>query len=490
MIVGLWLTPFLLRNIGQHDYGLWLVGTQLLTYLTLTDFGVVALLPIETAQATGRAGGVEKAEDLSELVGQTVRLVLWQLPVVIMVALAMWFTIPPEWSSLRGPLAIVLTGFVISFPLRIPAALMHGLQDFSFVNSMMTINWIVSTVLTVVMVLEGWSIYALAIGWVISQTIFTPVYLYRLRLRFPQVIPRKIPHLTWASSKGRLEKGFWISVAQVAELLMGNTDLLIIARFLGPEAVVPYVCTGKLVGVLANQANLLMQTATPGLCELKAGESKARILQALTAMSHGMLALGGLIFCVVMVVNQWFVSWWVTAGRYGGFTLTVVILVNVIIGQMKSVSAYTVFAFGHQRRISLTNLLNGVVNVVASLGFVAVMGPVGAPAGILVGTCFVSLPLNLGVIARDAGVSVWSLFRQIVEGWWWRFGLVASICFLLAERWSPRNIFEGAGTALVVTVAYSGVMIPVVLRSPLGGYIRHLRASLSTSFTPVARAST
>ena len=56
MLGGLWLTPFLLHRIGQHDYGLWLVGSQILMYLTLLDIGVVALLPRETAYATGRAG--------------------------------------------------------------------------------------------------------------------------------------------------------------------------------------------------------------------------------------------------------------------------------------------------------------------------------------------------------------------------------------------------------------------------------------------------
>ena len=54
-LVGLWLTPFLLFRVGQHDYGLWIVGTQLMFYLALLDFGVVALLPRETAFATGRA---------------------------------------------------------------------------------------------------------------------------------------------------------------------------------------------------------------------------------------------------------------------------------------------------------------------------------------------------------------------------------------------------------------------------------------------------
>src|SRR5712692_4604393 len=142
VVAGLWLTPFFLRSIGQHDYGLWLVGTQLLTYLTLTDFGVVALLPLETAYATGRGGGAAKASDLPQIVGQTARLVLYQLPVVIAVAVAMWLTIPTEWQGLRGPLAIVLIGFVLAFPLRILPAMLQGLQDLAFASSLQILNWI------------------------------------------------------------------------------------------------------------------------------------------------------------------------------------------------------------------------------------------------------------------------------------------------------------------------------------------------------------
>ncbi len=54
-VVGLWLTPFLLGRIGTHDYGLWLITSQILGYLMLLDLGVVALVPRETAYATGRA---------------------------------------------------------------------------------------------------------------------------------------------------------------------------------------------------------------------------------------------------------------------------------------------------------------------------------------------------------------------------------------------------------------------------------------------------
>ncbi len=128
-IVGLWLTAFLLGRLGQADYGLWLVGTRILGYLALLDLGVVALLPRETAFATGRAGGKDDAHDLPEIVGRTTRLVLWQMPLIALVAAIIWLALPEEWAALRHPLALVMGVFVLGFPLRVFQAVLTGLQE-------------------------------------------------------------------------------------------------------------------------------------------------------------------------------------------------------------------------------------------------------------------------------------------------------------------------------------------------------------------------
>jgi hypothetical protein len=96
-LAGFWLTPFLLRNIGQHDYGLWLVGFQILSYLMLTDFGIVALVPREMAYTIGRAGGLEKTTDLALLIGQAGRVVLYQMPFVAAASVALWLCLPAAW---------------------------------------------------------------------------------------------------------------------------------------------------------------------------------------------------------------------------------------------------------------------------------------------------------------------------------------------------------------------------------------------------------
>src|SRR2546428_1581523 len=162
MLVGLWLAPFLLQRIGQQDYGLWLVGTQLLSYLMLADLGIVALLPRETAYATGRAGGVEQATDLPVIIGQTMRIVLYQMPLVALLAAAMWFFMPDAWEPLRKPIAFVLLAFVVVFPLRVLQAVLQGLQDFAFLAAAQFAGWLANLVVTVALVLAGFGLYALA----------------------------------------------------------------------------------------------------------------------------------------------------------------------------------------------------------------------------------------------------------------------------------------------------------------------------------------
>lgn len=484
MITGLWLTPFLLHRIGQHDYGLWLVGTQLLLYLTLADFGIVALLPIETAQATGRGGGVENAHDLAHIVGETARLVLFQLPIVALIALGLWLTIPAEWHGLRWPLAVALGGYVLCFPLRVLPALLHGLQDLTFVNGMQIATWAINTSLIVLLVLAGWNLFALAIGWSVSQLALAPIFAHRLWTRYPQVVPRQIPSLAWRSAKEHLSKGFWVSVAQVAQLLIANTDLLVIGRLLGPAAVVPYSCTGKLTNVFGNQIGILMQNAGPGLCELRAAGSPQRTFNALSALSQAVLTLSGLIVCIVLLVNHWFVDWWVTAHQYGGFVLTLLFLGFLLVRHWTGITSNTVFYFGYQRRISLTNLADGFVTVISTLILVHFFGVGGALMGSVMGACLVSLPLNLHIIAKDMGVSLPSIVQGMAGAWFWRFALVAGMVGGVALRWSPKNLVEAVLAVSAVTIVYLALMWSNLMREPLINYVQPLLNSLRDRFAP------
>ena len=283
-VAGLFLTRFYLNSLGQKEYGYWLIASQIVGYALLLDLGIVALLPRETAFATGRAGGWRESVELPEIVGRTTRLVMWQLPVLVIVLVPVWIFLPSDWEPLRWPLALVLASFVVLFPLRIPGAVLIGLQDLSFTGLIQFFAWMVNTAITVGLILGGFGLFAFAVGFASSQLVSAAVCLHRVRSRYPGVLPRRLSRVPAKALRDYVGKAAWVSVAQVAQILIFGTDAVVVGWLLWPTAVVPYVITGKLFSVMGNQPNLLMQAAGPGLSEMRMAAAPAIRFSATLAL--------------------------------------------------------------------------------------------------------------------------------------------------------------------------------------------------------------
>jgi O-antigen/teichoic acid export membrane protein len=468
-IVGLWLTPYLLHRLDQRDYGLWLMTAQVLFYLALTDMGVVALLPREVAFTTGRACET-LAHDLRRLIGETTRLVVWQMPFVAIAGSAAWWLVSAEWPSLRGPFAVVVVTFVLTFPLRIFQAVLQGLQDLTFAGVVQLTAWVGGTILTVALVETGVGIYALAAGWACTQILGAVLAGWRLSRRFAGTLPRGLPPLRFDAARAHLGRGIWISLSQVAQVLLNGTDLLVIGALLGPTAAVPYACTGKLVTLLANQPQLLMQTALPALSELRASVPRARMFDVSTSLSQLMLVWSGAVACVALIVNRPFVSWWVGPDRFAGVTLTGLMALGMLLRHWNVAAVYALFCFGHERRLAITTAVDGLAGLLVMRLLVPRLGIHGAVLGSIFGTAAISLPSNLRALALEEGVSVAAAIHPL-RPWFGRFA-VASTTVLIAIAWWPvQPMLVGTLAGSGVALLYAAFVMPVALKPPLGSML-------------------
>jgi O-antigen/teichoic acid export membrane protein len=469
-VAGLWLTPLLLSRLGSHDLGLWFVAQQVLGYLLLLDLGVVALLPRETAYATGLAGGSAAGSAVPEVFGRTQRLAMYQTPFVAAGAALLYFGLPAAWSPLAAPLALVLAAFVLLFPARVWQGLLFGLQDFSFLGRAQLAAWAASTVLMLVLLFQGWRLYALALSWIALQVVLTGACWLRARTRFAAALPAALPPLTWTAVREHSRKGVWVSTSQIAQVFLNGTDLLILGRMLGPAAVVSYACTAKLVTVLANQPQLIMQTAAPALSELRTGESPERLARASGALTHATLLVSGGVACVVAAVNGAFVSWWVGPSQYGGFRLTLLLIAGMLLRHWNTTTVYALFSRGYEKRISITTLADGMTTVAAAAIGVHLLGAEGAALGPLAGTLLVGLPANVSALARDSGCTRRRLVLPLAP-WAVRCGLVLAVAAAVALAWRPAGFAGVAAGAGVVGLAYAAIAGPVAFRAPLGQYL-------------------
>ena len=481
-VVGLWLTPFLLGRIGQHDLGLWLITTQILGYLMLLDLGVVALAPRETAFATGRVLDGATESDLAHTLARFRRVVRWQvLPTAIVAAVA-WWLVASAWPELRVPLAAILAAFVVAFPVRLYNAALQGLQDLAFLGKVQLAAWVAGTTVTIGLVLADVGLAALATGWVVTQAVSATACGVRLLRHYPHAWTRDLPSVSWGEVRGLFSRSVWISLGQVGQVFLNGSDILVLGAFLGPAATVPYACTGKLISVLANHPQLLMQTAAPAMAEMRVSASRDRLIGIALALMRAMLVISGAVACLVLTLNETFVTWWVGSVQYAGASLTVLMVAAMLVRHFATTMTYALFSFGHERRISLTALGDGLVTVAVTAFLVTFssLGLLSAAVGSLAGVSLVNIPLTGRALSRELGVSLVQLVGSL-RGWALRFAVATTICVLGAHLLQPAGFIGLVWGGIAVGTVYAAVMFPLALEPPLGHYVRSALALVGVS---------
>jgi O-antigen/teichoic acid export membrane protein len=466
MLAGLWLTPFLIHRLGTYQFGLWIVAQQLITYLTLLDFGVVALLPRETAYAAAVPQNVQR------LLARTIRVVLLQTPIVALVGLIACALIPQRLHEFRMPAAAAASVFALLFPVRIFRALLEGLQDLAFTGWSSLVGWLAGFLVTIALLLHGFGLLALAGCWFAAQSSEAVLCFSRVMLRHRHMLPSKADLLESVPLRRQLGRGAWVSVSQIAQVLIYGTDVAIVGRLFGAAAIVPYNCTGKLIAVLANQPQHIMRAAEPGLSQMRVQDGREKLTAVTGALTLAMLLVSGLVTVVTVAANPSFVSWWVGPGLYSGAILTALFALSMLLRHLNITAIYTLFAFGHERFLARTSLLDGVLSTLLSVAFALGLHSVaGVILGSIVSTSCVFLFCNGRVLARELHVPLRKL-AQPWNGWLWRMIVAACGAHLLSRAFTYPGIWTIAAAAALSAIGYILLMFPVAMRSALKPYLR------------------
>ena len=477
---GLLLTPFLLSRLGVVDVGRWLVAGQVLGLIGLLDLGVTALLPREVARATGSGGG----EPVAEVVRRAFWLVWLQTPFVALVGVAVWIGVSEANPDLGGPLAVVLAAFVIQFPLRLSGAILTGLQDLTFCAATTAAGWAISTAMSVGMVLAGWGLYSLAVGWATGQLLVCGTYWIRLRYRF-----RTACGFAWPGRGGlwvQLRASLWISLAQLAQLLVAGTDLLVIAWLIDPATAVVYSCTTKLASLLSNQCYAIGLTAQPALAQLRAGGDAVQFRSASRATGLALMMVSGAVAIGVTAVNGAFVAAWVGANQYAGPGVSALAVAAMLSRHLGFVWWNSAYVLGAERGIAFARIADGLITVAATaLGAVS-FGLIGAAMGSLAGAAIGFLPTGLKALADKLQISKWEIFGW-VAGWIIRFHLAYVPVVIFSFTPLVRSPWYSGACALIGLALYGGLMYGIAATSPLRQYRDRVIAPIRNRFGRLAK---
>lgn len=172
-LVGLLYTPYMLRCLGQNEYGLYSLVASIISYLTLLDFGFGPAVVRYTAKY--RAEG--KIEEQYSLFGLFLKLYTIIGIIAFGVGLILYFNIDnlfdrtmtaDEIMQAKIMIMLLLFNLAFTFPMSVFGSIITAYEKFIFQKTTQILKIILSCVVMIGVLAMGYK----AIALVVVQTIF------------------------------------------------------------------------------------------------------------------------------------------------------------------------------------------------------------------------------------------------------------------------------------------------------------------------------
>lgn len=470
MVSGFFLIPLILGRLGPRTYGLWLASGEGLVYAAMVDLGVFGVLPWMIASADGRRDEAALrrlvvnglAVGIAAAIGYlAVIALLWSLlPAILGVT-------PADRMLIAGPLLFLVALTAVTYPLRVFTGLLAGLQDVVFNGIVAVLQLALTIVITVVLLLQGWQLYALAAAAAVPPAVAAVLAVLRVRRIAPYAM-RGWSRPTIAESLHLLGEGSGVWMSSLGVQLLAASNALVITYLGHPEWVPIYVCTAKLSQVLLQMAWVLPDSGFVGLAQLHGEGNVSRTRDVVGGMLRLHLILSGATAVAVLTLNQTFVTVWVGPALFGGFRLTVVLGLGAIVLSLIHGLISATAVLGNRPLVGLGTLANGAVHVALAIMLGTRFGLVGIALAAPISGALTTLPLALRLLRPATGLLVWSFLCELLWPWVLRATPVLSLGLVVAAADSRWTVGAAVGTAVI----YVWCMRPLYRMLPISPQLR------------------
>jgi len=381
--VFFFLTPLIIRMLGQENYGLWTMLTAVVSLFGLLEFG------FGTATMRFVAGARTDDARLREIASTLMVLhVLLTILATAGIGLLSLFLGPvlglSEEQVVVGRQLLWLFGLrlvILYLPGSFFRNILFGLQKIALINGIQIGTTLLYGLAAAFLIPRGLSMVQLAALYLATVSVELTLYalfsLGRFRARFSLRLVRMSVLREIASFS------FFAFVTQIAGLVLLRTDPIIVQYFMPLSAVAVYgvaLRLGQYLFLLLKQSTNVF---APAIAEFHAEREEVKIRFLLVNGTRFAMAPAGLALVGVLLFGRTAIVLWVGAS----FAEAANVL-NIIVGASfllvpQMVAAAVLAMTGHHRVSGTLALVSTVANIAVSLLLVRPLGLVGVALGTL-----------------------------------------------------------------------------------------------------------
>lgn len=446
------LTPFMVRNLGDRDYGLWVTVFSLTGYFGLFDQGIRPSLVryVSRDHAAGNKEGLGRTISSAIALYLGVGLVTMAVAAVVAANTHSWMRVDPALVSLAPKLVLIVGAtLALGFPLGVFGAVLSGLQRYDIANGIGMVIGILRAVVFVVVLRMGGGLLALAWASLVVNLLGHVWSWIAARQLLPGVsIGARL--VESASLRRIANYGGWSFVGAIAGNIMFQTDSLVITAFLGVALATPFALAAGLIDNARTLVHAAAWVLSPTASEMDTlGEGEKLRSMLITGSRYSVLVVWPVLLGLIVFGSNLLATWVGHRFEYASLLITV-LAIPTMVSLPQSVASSLLFGIGKHRIVVILSVISALLNLGLSVWWAhspglmaAIFGTTAPPGlvGVAMGTAVPTLLVSGLAAAWFSCRALEMPFRPYVWSGMIQPGLVASSFLVpalaLQHFWHP-----------------------------------------------------
>lgn len=415
-IVAFFLTPFVIRSLGDHTYGLWLLVAAFVGYYGLFDLGLGSAVTRYLAKAVG-------AEDDEEAnrVFNTAILLFMALGLAVLAATTVLAALVPRFASHQEDAAVFAKLVLIlgvnsafDFPVRVFDGVLFAKlrHDLNVILNLVVL--VIRSGLTVLVLLAGHKAVALALVTFLTGLVGAALRVYWGKKSFPAIrfAPRRFD---WGTGKSLFSYSLYTLMVNVGDMVRYQLDNLVVGAFVGLAAVTHYSIGSSLAQYFTALMFAAVGMFNPVFSRLHGANDEEGIRK--TFLFATRISTCGACFVGLGLIawGRAFIERWMGTEYLDAYPVLVLLVTARILAAAQLPSVGLLFGVAKHKFFAISNAVEALLNLVLSLVLVRYYGILGVALGTLLPMFVTKLLVQPWWVCRVAGLSLMKYAGLVVE---------------------------------------------------------------------------
>jgi O-antigen/teichoic acid export membrane protein len=407
--VNFFVSPLVVRSLGETQYGAWTLLVAVVGHLGLLDLGVRSAVTRYVAQFHA----AERHDRASLLYAAALRIfaiagvTAMLLSAILAMLIGHVFNIPRELIGIARVVAVIGgVNVAASLLSGVFGGVLIGLERFDYSNALEISVGTFRAIAVVLALKERHGLIALSLIQLFATILRGAGSVYYTRKFYPNL---KLGVQRWDQESGRLifKYGLTASFLHVTATLMAYGDTLVLGALLPIGMITYFAIAGNLIEYARSVVSGISQTLSPRLSALQAGGQQSDLQGALMTSARLSTLVVVPIVATFIVRGHSFIALWM-GNEYAdlsGRVLSVLAITLIPLGGYQ-VMAAALFGISKHGRLVPVFVAECICNFVLSIVWVRHYGVIGTAFGTLVPRLIVSLFIGPWFVHRTLDVPI------------------------------------------------------------------------------------